>query len=196
MLQNASRKGSRKGSAQLKGEDLTKAARRTSVSAAETQMEGFLEKKATVLTESHKFQSRYFVVAGHYFRYYADKQSMAVDQPKGMFNMYELQVYGRVYAKTRENDERERHTHKSSKTAFLRAASQDQVQLDSADPRVFHMTFSKGVSTFRAKSAQNAQLWINHLHAAATNAEGAEGNSAKEGTAQDGAGNKSCHLKR
>ena len=87
-----SRKGSRKGSAQIKGGDLAKALRRGSVSLSETSMEGYLEKKATTLTSSQKYQSRYFVLRGHYLQYYKDKQSASAQDPKGMFDIKTMKV--------------------------------------------------------------------------------------------------------
>ena len=91
MRRKASRKASRKGSAQLKGNELMQAARRGSVVAAEIAVEGFLEKKAATLTGAEKYQSRYFVLAGHYLRYYADRQSAADGKPKGMFDINAMQ---------------------------------------------------------------------------------------------------------
>ena len=85
-----SRKGSRKGSAQIKGTHLMRLARRNSVSGVETQMEGFLEKKSSSLKGS--YQSRYFVMAGHYLRYYPNKQSVTEEHLKGVFDMKEMQV--------------------------------------------------------------------------------------------------------
>ena len=132
MPRKASRKASRKGSAQLKGNELMQATRRGSVAAAEIVLEGFLEKKAATLTGAEKYQSRYFVLGGHYLRYYADRQSAADGKPKGMFDIN---------------------------------AMQSEPQID-ADPRIFHITFPGGTSSLRAKSAENAQMWMGHLRTA------------------------------
>ena len=133
MPRKASRKASRKGSAQLKGNELMQAERRGSVVAAEIAVEGFLEKKAATLTGAEKYQSRYFVLAGHYLRYYADRQSAAEGKPKGMFDINAMQI---------------------------------EPQID-ADPRIFHIIFPGGTSSLRAKSEENAQMWMEHMRAAA-----------------------------
>ena len=86
-----SRKASRKGSGQLKGDELAKIMRRDSVSAAAIKMEGYLEKKAATLTGAENYQSRYFVLSGHYLRYYSDKSSLAED-PRGVYDMHTMQV--------------------------------------------------------------------------------------------------------
>ena len=85
------RKLSRKGSAQLKGDDLAKIMRRDSASASAIEMEGYLEKRATTLTGAESYQSRYFVLSGHYLRYYGDKTVLAED-PRGVYDMHTMQV--------------------------------------------------------------------------------------------------------